>query len=105
MKDFNTINYITKIFYNLNLNIQSIEYSQKKESIKTSFEVDSHTTLNELLSEIKRAPNILKVTRVFPIRLMIYYILYLTSLSVITSILFFIHFFDFNNTEKSIVLQ
>lgn len=105
LKDFNTINYTTKIFYNLNLEIKDISYKENKNCILLTFDIDSNSTLSELLSELKRAPNIAKITRIFPLRLTIYYLIYFISISVISSIIFFMNLFDFTKYEKTMVLQ
>lgn len=105
INDCNTINSITKIFYSLNLNINEISYKEEKNSIILSFEVDSSTTLKELLSELKRAPNILNITRIFPLRLRVYYLIYFTSLFIISLVILFVNFFDFTKYEKTMVLQ
>lgn len=105
VKDFNTINYTTKIFYNLNLEIKDISYKENKNCIVLTFDIDSNSTLIGLLSELKRAPNIAKITRIFPLRLTIYYLIYFISISVISSIIFFMNLFDFSKYEKTMVLE
>lgn len=105
MKDFNTIACVTKIFYNLHLSLFALEYIQWRNMILVSFEVDDNSTLQEVLWEIKRAPNILSVTRVFPFRLTLYYIIYFASVSVMTAIIFFMNYFNFDVTAQSLLLQ
>lgn len=105
LKDFNILNNVTKIFYSLNLIIKEINYSDKKNHIIIKFEVDNSNTLDNLLSELKRIPNVLKIVRMFPFRLKMYYFLYFLAVSFLTGIIFFINIFDFSKYQKTLVLQ
>lgn len=77
--DFTTISNITNIFYNLNINITKLDYKQKKWCMYLMAKVESKEELDELFWELKRAPNVLNVIRVFSMRLRIYYLLFFLS--------------------------
>ncbi|MDD5770082.1 MAG: HD domain-containing protein [Candidatus Gracilibacteria bacterium] len=104
-KDCNTINNITKLFYELNLSIKEIIYKENHIYILLTFDIDSNSTLNELLLELKRVPNILNVIRIFPLRLKLYYGIYFLILFLLSSIVIFIDLFDFTKYEKTIFLE
>lgn len=104
-KDFLSINNITKTFYDLNVEIWKIIYKEKKNCILVSFVIDSNASLNELLKELKRVPNIANIIRVFPLRLKLYYIFYALSLFFISAIIFMINFLDITKYQKNLVLE
>jgi len=104
-KDFLSINNLTNTFYSLNIEIKKIIYKEDKNCVLIHFVIDSNHSLKELLKELKRAPNVLEIIRVFPLRLKLYYIFYAFSLFLVTGIIFSINFFDISKFEKNLFLE
>lgn len=104
-KNFLSINNITKTFYNLDIDVHKISYSEQKNYAIIHFVIDSNTSLNDLLKELLRIPNISQIMRVFPFRLKIYYSFYALSLFLITWIIFWINFLDISKYQKNLFLE
>ena len=104
-KDFLSLNNITSTLYDLDIEVNKIVYRENKNSAFISFVIDSNTSLNELLKELKRIPNVSDITRVFPLRLKVYYIFYALSLFIITAIIFTINFLDISKYQKNLFLE
>ncbi len=104
-RDFLSLNNITNTFYNLDIEVKKIVYRENKRGLFISFVIDSNTSLNELLKELKRSPNVSDITRVFPLRLKIYYIFYALSLFLITGIIFMVNFLDISKYQKNLFLE
>lgn len=104
-RDFLSLNNITHAFYNLDIEVQKIVYKENKRTLSMSFVIDSNTSLNELLKELKRIPNVSDISRVFPLRLKIYYIFYALSLFLITAIIFMVNFLDISKYQKNLFLE
>ncbi len=104
-KDFLSINNITKVFYDLDVEITKINYKNNKNISLINFVIDSNSNLNELLKELKRCPNVADISRIFPLRLKIYYISYAFSLFLITWIILLINFLDITKYQKNLFLE
>lgn len=99
-KDFVSINNLTKIFFDLDINLKKLYFKENKNCIFVNFDIDSSESLNWLLKELKRAPNIANITRVFPLRLKIYYLVYLLSIIIISWIIFSLNVFNVSGKTK-----
>ncbi|MGE4444387.1 MAG: HD domain-containing protein [Candidatus Altimarinota bacterium] len=104
-KDFLSLNNITKTFYDLDIEMSKIVYRENKNYASVSFVIDSNTSLNELLKELKRIPNVSYIRRIFPLRLKLYYVFYALSLFIITAIIFTINFLDISKYQKNLFLE
>jgi len=88
--DFITINNINNTIYNLGLNIDKLRYNSLKNTIYINLYIDNNKTLDELLDELKRTPNVLDIVRIFPIRLKLYYIMFFFSIFLISILILLI---------------
>lgn len=103
MNDFVTINNITNICYDLNINIRKLFFNQKQNVISLTINIENKEDLDNLLEELKRAPNVLNVLRVFSTRLIIYYILFFSSLIILAWIVLFINLLNVNETRTMLI--
>lgn len=101
--DFTSINNIVNILYNLNIKTNKLNFKDKKNSISLNVSIDSTKELDNLLKELNRAPNVLNVIRVFPMRLKIYYLLFFISIISLSWLVLFINLVDVNQTRFFII--
>ncbi|MBW7954198.1 bifunctional (p)ppGpp synthetase/guanosine-3',5'-bis(diphosphate) 3'-pyrophosphohydrolase [Candidatus Gracilibacteria bacterium] len=100
-----SINNIIDTFFKLGISIEKIIYKKNKNTINISFNINNSSGLKDILKELKRLPNILNITRVFPFRLKIYYLFYTISLALIFCSVFFLNFFNVSSYEKGLILE
>lgn len=101
--DFTTIEDITNIFYNLNININNLNYKKTWNTISVSWDIKNKEDLDNLLEELKRAPNVLKVLRIFSMRLKLYYMFFLISIFILLSLVITINLIDLSSTKRFLV--
>lgn len=101
--DFTFLNIVSDILYNLNVDVHRISYNKKRNYVNIKIKIHEKNDLENLISEIKRAPNVLDVIRVFPIRLKIYYAFFIWTL-VLLGILSFILNMVFLSLDTSRVI-
>lgn len=94
--DYTVLSNLNEILYNLNVDLLEVNYNKLKNSIYLSFKLDKLEWLDNLVNEIKRAPNILEVRRVFPFRLKIFYILFTLFLTILLWLSFYLNMFFIN---------
>lgn len=78
--DFTFLNIISDILYNLNVDVHRLSYNKVKSYVNIKIKIHEKNDLENLIWEIKRAPNVLDVIRVFPFRLKLYYASFFVSL-------------------------
>lgn len=105
VKNSNIINSILNIFNALSLDLKEVIYREESNIILLKFEIDKKSTLDNLLLELNRAPDVQKIDRIFPLRLKMYYFLYFLSIIAISSIIFFMNFFNFTLDERTFILK
>lgn len=102
-QDFMTINNITNIIYNLDLVIEKMNFD--KNIINISLLVDWKKTFDYVLSELRRAPNVLQIRRIFLTRLKIFYFMLFVVLFLILIFVVLVEIFNLPNYEKQYILD
>lgn len=78
----------TKILYHLGISMKKISYNQKKWVMYLDLYVGKREQYDELLKELKRAPNVAEVIRIFPLKLVLYCALLTFLLTLILGVIF-----------------
>lgn len=104
-KDFMNINNITKVFYDLDLDVKNLSYKEDKNIILVYFEITSNQNLSEVLKELNRVPNVDNISRMFPFRLKVYYTIFWFSLFLILSMIFSINMLDISKYQRDLFLD
>ncbi|MDP5039141.1 MAG: HD domain-containing protein [Candidatus Gracilibacteria bacterium] len=92
-KDYLNIKNILDIIYNLNIDLGKINYTKDKNSILINIKLENNQKILDVIDELKRTPNVLRVFRVFPTRLKIYYFLFTIFILSLILLTFYLNLF------------
>lgn len=99
MHDYTMLASIIDIFKNLSIKLDTISYN--KAYILIEFFIQGYDEFQELLMELRRAPNILEIKRIFPLRLWLFnWLLGVISLLILFMFPLLLLIFKFPNVEK-----
>lgn len=103
--DFLSLHHLHNAFYELGIDIKQMSYDEKKNMALYHFALEKNAHFQEILRELKRIPNVASITRVFPLRLQMYYGIYFWLLLSILGFLFLLNFFDISLYLKDFYLK
>ena len=103
--DYTILKNITDILFNLNIDLQKINYNKSKNYVFINIKLSDIEIFDNLVSEIKRAPNVLDVVRVFPFRLKLYYLLFSIFLTILMSVAFYLNMFYISIESNKIIVD
>lgn len=105
-KDFLSINHILQTFFTLGIDITKVIYKESKNLAWFEFSLArDFSQFSDALKELKRVPNVASISRVFPIRLKIYYTLCSLIVVCILIVPFIIQRLNISHSEKSFLLE
>jgi|GEM_PF-3531669 len=104
-RDFMSVNNITKVFYDLELNVKNISYKEDKNVIFVYFEISSNQNLQDVLKELQRVPNVANIYRMFPFRLKLYYTIFSLSIFILLVMIFLINTIDISKYQRDLYLE
>jgi len=100
-QDFVSLNQIITLVYNLDIQLDSLHFNRLRGQLYLHFSLDSKRTLDSMLSELRRVPNIASVRRIFPMRLWAYYGLLLLVIVVVALGILGANFFHLTRFEMN----